>query len=279
MAQPKKGSTSRKNFEDYEGFVEKFKPKLTTDDCYTPPAVYEAVKNWVLGKVPSIRHLEIIRPFKPGGDYQAEDYTGKVVIDNPPFSILAEIKRFYSEQHVPYFLFSPHLTIFSSKQLLDFTAICAGVSITYENGANVRTSFVSNLFGNLLAFTAPDLAEAITEAQKNVTDNSLPKYTYPGSVLTVSRLNWICDKGIAVQVRKEEAEFIRRLDDQKKYKKAIFGSGFLISNQAKQRLEEAERRATEIAERRATADNYWRLSDREFGIVMKLTKQNEEKQL
>lgn len=24
-------------FEDYDGFVEKFKPKKTTDDCYTPP--------------------------------------------------------------------------------------------------------------------------------------------------------------------------------------------------------------------------------------------------
>lgn len=27
------------SFTDYEGFVEKFKPKKTTDDCYTPPAV------------------------------------------------------------------------------------------------------------------------------------------------------------------------------------------------------------------------------------------------
>ena len=28
-------------FEDYEGFVEKFKPKKTTDDCYTsPPTIY-----------------------------------------------------------------------------------------------------------------------------------------------------------------------------------------------------------------------------------------------
>ena len=26
---------------DYEGFVEKFKPKKTTDDCYTPPLVYD----------------------------------------------------------------------------------------------------------------------------------------------------------------------------------------------------------------------------------------------
>ena len=35
--------TREEKFNDYEGFVEKFKPKKTTDDCYTPPAVYEAV--------------------------------------------------------------------------------------------------------------------------------------------------------------------------------------------------------------------------------------------
>lgn len=26
--------------ESYENFVEKFKPKKTTDDCYTPPYIY-----------------------------------------------------------------------------------------------------------------------------------------------------------------------------------------------------------------------------------------------
>ena len=30
----------------YEEFVEKFKPKKTTDDCYTPPTIYEIVKQW-----------------------------------------------------------------------------------------------------------------------------------------------------------------------------------------------------------------------------------------
>ena len=29
---------------EYKGFVEKFKPKKTTDDCYTPLLIYEAVK-------------------------------------------------------------------------------------------------------------------------------------------------------------------------------------------------------------------------------------------
>ena len=30
----------------YEEFVEKFKPKKTTADCYTPPTIYEIVKQW-----------------------------------------------------------------------------------------------------------------------------------------------------------------------------------------------------------------------------------------
>ena len=35
--------------ESYEDFVEKFKPKKTTDDCYTPPGVY-AVRRAAAGK-------------------------------------------------------------------------------------------------------------------------------------------------------------------------------------------------------------------------------------
>lgn len=30
--------------ESYDEFVEKFKPKKTTDDCYTPPEIYEVIK-------------------------------------------------------------------------------------------------------------------------------------------------------------------------------------------------------------------------------------------
>ena len=90
------GTTKGKaKFNDYEGFCEKFIPKKTTDDCYTPPAVYNAVLDWVrrrwrLGDSP------IVRPFWPGEDYEAYDYTdGCVVVDNPPFSIFAAILRYY----------------------------------------------------------------------------------------------------------------------------------------------------------------------------------------
>ncbi|MFC2416236.1 MAG: hypothetical protein ACFNPT_11025, partial [Neisseria elongata] len=92
-------------FEDYEGFVEKFKPKLTTDDCYTPPAVYTAVLEWVKDEIGITEGMEVIRPFYPGGDYENEDYMGKVVIDNPPFSIISRIVRFYQERGIPFFLF------------------------------------------------------------------------------------------------------------------------------------------------------------------------------
>ncbi len=37
-----KNGKSGKHY-DYDGFVEKFKPKKTTDDCYTPPEVYDVV--------------------------------------------------------------------------------------------------------------------------------------------------------------------------------------------------------------------------------------------
>lgn len=52
--------------ETYEEFVEKFKPKKTTDDCYTPPEIYEAIKKWACEKY-GIDPRKIIRPFYPGG--------------------------------------------------------------------------------------------------------------------------------------------------------------------------------------------------------------------
>lgn len=71
-------------FNDYEGFVKKFEPKKTTDDCYTPDAVYDAVLDWAC-KEYGIRKDGVVRPFWPGGDYENFDYPEDcVVVDNPP---------------------------------------------------------------------------------------------------------------------------------------------------------------------------------------------------
>ena len=99
--------------EEYRQFVEKFKPKLTTDDCYTPENVYEAVRDWAVRRY-GLEGLEVIRPFWPGGDYQGMEYPdGCVVIDNPPFSILSEICRWYMGRGIRFFLFAPTLILFS----------------------------------------------------------------------------------------------------------------------------------------------------------------------
>lgn len=102
--------------ESYEEFVEKFKPKKTTDDCYTPPEVYKVIKDWVCRRY-GIDPEKIIRPFWPGADYQAMEYQGGcVVVDNPPFSILSKICEYYLDRGIPFFLFAPSLTCLSGKR-------------------------------------------------------------------------------------------------------------------------------------------------------------------
>ena len=116
-------------FSDHDAFVEKFEPKKTTDDCYTPKAVYQCVMDYVRRNC-NVEGCEIIRPFFPGGDYESIDYPPKcVVIDNPPFSIVTKITRFYLERGIRFFLFAPHLTLFGSD--IDCTHIVVGGDIVF----------------------------------------------------------------------------------------------------------------------------------------------------
>lgn len=248
---------------EYKQFVEKFKRKKTTDDCYTPPEVYEAVKQWVLEEVPEIRELRIVRPFYPGGDYQAEDYTGAVVIDNPPFSILAEIKRFYLERNIPFFLFVPALTVLNTENPR-ITSIVANCSITYHNGAVVPTSFVSNLFGDTAFILAPELTRGVKEVQPQAkVTKSLPLYEYPPNVVTGASLNKYLNRGVSLRVPREEVRFTKALDNQRKVGKGLYGSGFIISDRVVKILQSAPKLSREIP-------IYWDFSEREREIIRKL---------
>ena len=117
--------------ETYDQFVDKFKPKLTTDDCYTPAAVYDAVAGWV-AKEYKLDQSDFVRPFWPGGDYESYDYPdGCVVVDNPPFSILSKIVRFYDSRKIRFFLWAPSLTLFGLRSAGDFAFLPVSVSVTY----------------------------------------------------------------------------------------------------------------------------------------------------
>lgn len=105
--------------EEYKAFVDKFKPKHTTDDCYTPPLVYDAVAQHVTDRY-GVSPNNFCRPFYPGGDYKTFDYAGKVVVDNPPFSILAEIVDFYLSEGVAFFFIcagSHHRRVCESRRV------------------------------------------------------------------------------------------------------------------------------------------------------------------
>lgn len=89
-------------FLDYDAFVAKFNEANiphTTDDCITPPRVYNAVLDYVVKRYDVDEHTPIVRPFFPGGDYKNYDYPDDcIVIDNPPFSTLAKIVSFYLDR-------------------------------------------------------------------------------------------------------------------------------------------------------------------------------------
>ena len=211
---------------DYVGFVEKFKPKRTTDDCYTPPAVYEAVKGWAIKKFNIAPDRPIVRPFYPGGDFEHYDYPqGCVVIDNPPFSILAKIKRFYLERGIHFFLFAPSLTLFSSC-IEEITHILTGSTITYENGTKVNTAFVTNLPSPNVLMTAPDLAQLIKEADAQRPKAELPVLDFPANVITSARLNNIASL-VSFEVPRTEARFVRTIGAARK---VLYGGGLLISS-------------------------------------------------
>ena len=252
-------SQNKEKIEDYEGFVEKFKPKKTTDDCYTPPLVYDAVANFVVSEY-GLDKEQFCRPFYPGGDYEKYDYNGRIVVDNPPFSILSQIVKNYIAWGVRFFLFAP--TLSTLTKLSDLcTALAVGVGITYENGATINTSFVTNLEPEKIRMrTPPELYRAVHEANaKNRKEQTrhLPKYVYPLSVVTSAAVYPYSKYGIDFVIPRSESIRIERLDSQCGTGKTIFGAGLLISDRVKAEREKAER---EKAER-------WTLSDREISII------------
>ena len=258
-----KGMAQQMTFADespeYKAFVEKFKPKKTTDDCYTPENVYAVVRDWAVAHYGIAPEAEIVRPFWPGGDYEAFDYPdGCVVIDNPPFSILSKIVRFYDAHGVRFFLFGPILTLFNCARNPRIGFVAANCSITYDNGAVVRTGFITNM-GEYVVETAPDLCravKAVNDANVKSESRKLPKYEYPPEVLTAARASWLSIHGEDFRVRRGDAAFIMRLEAQGD--KTVFGGGLLLSERAA-----AERAAAERAAAERAAATVWELSPRE----------------
>ena len=214
--------------ESYEEFVEKFKPKLTTDDCYTPEPVYEVIVKYCEERY-GIKREDIIRPFYPGGDYESEDYTGRIVVDNPPFSILTKIIRFYTARQIPFFLFAPSTSLFQS-QIKTVTYIALDSKIVYHNGAVVNTSFITNLEPGIQCRSDPELysrLKIILDKSSQPTERA--KYIMPDEIITAMKLGYLSKYGVEFAIPSEKCKFVKTLGSTKNSKKAIFGGGFILS--------------------------------------------------
>ena len=203
--------------ETYEEFVAKFeqardKPK-TTDDCYTPPETYAAILAWVRARYDLPADCTILRPFFPGGDYEHADYPpGAVVVDNPPFSLQAQILRFFKERGIKYFIFCDAKTAINRLcSEPSHSVVYAAARILYANGAWVATAFETNLDKPGTVLVSPSLRAAITHAEHAVerAKKKAPKKTrasvkrkigYPPNIIKFSNLNAIASRGIELRL-------------------------------------------------------------------------------
>lgn len=257
--QEQQESRSRQDvFEDYDGFVDKFKAKLTTDDCYTPEPVYKVVLDFV-GTLTDLSDKTVVRPFYPGGDFVNYEYPANaIVVDNPPFSILSSIIRFYCQNNVPFFLFGPSLTLFTARDC-DVTYIIADSDIVYENGAVVRTGFITNLPSEYRIWCCPQLKQAIKDAQA-VPDKSKKGFVYPDNIVTAATLGKLAAHQTELKIRKKACYAISDSDAAKAAGRGLFGGGFMLSDRAA-----AERAAAERA-----AATRLHLSPRELRLIQHL---------
>ena len=257
---------------EYLEFVEKFKPKKTTDDCYTPPLVYAAVRDWAV-KEYGLEGREVVRPFYPGGDYERYDYPENcVVIDNPPFSILTQIVRHYLKTGIDFFLFAHANTCMSSCAVDGCNVVVTDSNVVYENGARVHTAFLTNMGPYKVNINSGlhDKVKAAVEFTQRKKVKQMPRYSYPDEVMTVATIQKIASVGVDLKIKSEDCLFVRSLDSQKKKGKAIFGGGMLLSEKAA-----AEKAAAEKAAAEKAAAEKWTLSERELEIIRGLGAKNE----
>ena len=246
MSKTKKVKGRQAKFTDYDGFVEKFDVKRTTDDCYTPKEIFDAIADHVC-KQYGVDPASIVRPFWPGGDFEAFDYPDRcVVLDNPPFSIITRIVRTYNASGIRYFLFAPHLTL---SGIPCPTAIVAGVDITYENGATVKTSFATNLpddyavrndvelFARVRELNAKLRKERVTNRLMRVYDPHIFKYT---------DMDQLTRGNIQHGIKRDECMKVNGVGGTDS-----FGKWLLLSTNA---MQEAERARAEAERARAEAE-------------------------
>lgn len=243
---------------DYEEFLDKFKPKHTTDDCFTPSKVYDVVLGYVKDTYGIDAKREIVRPFYPGGDYQSYDYPeGCVVVDNPPYSINSEICRFYLDKGIDFFLFADARTVMNGKERRLKIVLC-GISIVYENGAEVPTCFLTNMGSDDITVSGTLYSKIEAVNPKETKD--LNAYIYPDNLITSMTISKLAKYGIDMKIPR--AEPVRCIGDYN-----VFGGGRLISDRMAEKVKAEKVKAEKVK-------IPIRLTEKEMEIIDRLNRED-----
>lgn len=212
--------------EEYKRFTDKFKANKThvktTDDCYTLEEVYEVVFSHCV-ETYGIDPEKVVRPFYPGGDYKKHDYSGgKVVIDNPPFSISSEIIDFYLENKIPFFLFANGKTIYRLSNK-DVRIVVIWKTVIFNNGASVCIGFVTNLNESGIEYNS-NLGKEIERVRgEKRKKRTLRKY--PENILCLGNYHSKL-KGKDLFIPKKNLTFTQKTGNIR-----IYGGGLILDNE------------------------------------------------
>ena len=205
----------------------------TTDECYTPPAVYDTVLDYAVDRY-HLQGKHIVRPFIPGGDYQKYVYDkNDVVIDNPPFSITIKIVNWYIDHNIPFFMFINGLYGVSLSRGLSGKAT---VIVTNANGSfynkgsekSIKLGFVTNLEPkNIILRGDATLTNRLNGLVKKKT---FKRFRYPDNFLKNNDILTALQRNVELQLTTDNCLFEDNLDYHKSQRVKVFGGGYLVND-------------------------------------------------
>ena len=206
----------------------------TPDECYTPPAVYDTVLDYVVKRY-NLQDKHIVRPFIPGGDYQRYVYhKNDVVVDNPPFSITTKIANWYIDHNIPFLLFINGLYGVSLSRGLHgkATVIVTNANVSFYNQGSekrIKLGFVTNLEPkNIIVRGDATLTDRLNGLVKK---KSFNRYHYPENFLKNNDILSALQRNVELKLTTDNCLFEDNLDYNKEHKLTdVYGGCYLVDD-------------------------------------------------
>lgn len=230
---------SNKSEEMYKYCVTNGRNINSTDECYTPPAVYDTVLDYAVERY-RLQGKHIVRPFIPGGDYQKYAYDeNDVVVDNPPFSMTTKITKWYIDHNIPFFLFVNGLYGVSLSRGLHgkATVIVTNAQVSFYNKGSekrIRLGFVTNMEPKNIIIRGD--ATLTNKLNGLVDKKSFKRFHYPDNFLKNNDILAALQRNVELKLTTDNCLFEDNLDYHKAQMHAtsqrmdVFGGGYLVND-------------------------------------------------